>query len=97
MPAHGDMSELYDSWCEEDKTRRRRKTLRRLSEREDGRDHALEELPGRVLNHYVSDEEIAEFLDCEVHLFLTVKGRANWLDEAERFREMGLEFPDDAP
>lgn len=42
-------------------------------------------------------KEIAEFLDCEVHLFLTVKVRGNWLDEAERFREMGLEFPDDAP
>ncbi|MYK32556.1 MAG: GTPase Era, partial [Boseongicola sp. SB0670_bin_30] len=41
--------------------------------------------------------EIAEFLNCKVHLFLTVKVRGNWLDEAERFREMGLEFPDDAP
>ena len=41
--------------------------------------------------------EIAEFLDCRVHLFLTVKVRSNWLDEAERFREMGLEFPDSAP
>ncbi len=41
--------------------------------------------------------EIAEFLDCKVHLFLTVKVRGDWLDEAERFREMGLEFPDDAP
>lgn len=41
--------------------------------------------------------EIAEFLDCKVHLFLTVKVRRNWLDEAERFREMGLEFPDGAP
>ncbi len=41
--------------------------------------------------------EIAEFLDCKVHLFLTVRVRRNWLDEAERFREMGLEFPDGAP
>ena len=41
--------------------------------------------------------EIAEFLNCKVHLFLTVKVRRNWLDEAERFREMGLEFPDGAP
>lgn len=63
MPAHGDMSELYDNWCEADKTPRRRKTLWRLFEREDGRDHALEELPGRVLDHHVSDEEIAEFLE----------------------------------
>ena len=41
--------------------------------------------------------EIAEFLDCKVHLFLAVKVRGNWLDEAERFREMGLEFPADPP
>ncbi|MXX87680.1 MAG: GTPase Era [Boseongicola sp. SB0677_bin_26] len=41
--------------------------------------------------------EIAEFLDCKVHLFLTVKVRGNWLDEPKRFREMGLEFPDDTP
>lgn len=42
-------------------------------------------------------KEIAEFLDCDVHLFLTVKVRGNWLNEAKRFREMGLELPDDAP
>lgn len=41
--------------------------------------------------------EIAEFMDCKIHLFLTVKVRGNWQDDAERFREMGLEFPDDAP
>ena len=28
-----------------------------------------------------------------VHLFLTVKVRPNWLDEAERYGEMGLEIP----
>ena len=39
-------------------------------------------------------EELAEFLDRPVHLFLTVKVRENWLDEAERFREMGLDFND---
>ncbi|MDE0209164.1 MAG: GTPase Era [Boseongicola sp.] len=41
--------------------------------------------------------EITEFMDCKVHLFLTVKVRSNWQDDAERFREMGLEFPDGAP
>ena len=41
--------------------------------------------------------EIAEFLDCKVHLFLTVRVRGKWMDEAERFRAMGLEFPGDAP
>jgi GTPase len=38
--------------------------------------------------------EIKAFLDREVHLFLQVKVRENWLDEAERYREMGLEFRD---
>ena len=38
-------------------------------------------------------EEIKEFLGREVHLFLTVKVRPNWLDEAERYGEMGLDFP----
>lgn len=39
-------------------------------------------------------EELSEFLERPVHLFLTVKVRENWLDEAERFREMGLDFND---
>ncbi len=38
-------------------------------------------------------EEIGTFLGREVHLFLTVKVRPNWLEEAERFGQMGLEFP----
>jgi GTPase len=38
--------------------------------------------------------EIATFLDRPVHLFLTVKVRPNWLDEAERYGEIGLEFPE---
>lgn len=29
-----------------------------------------------------------------VHLFLQVKVRENWLDEAERYNEMGLDFRD---
>lgn len=41
--------------------------------------------------------EIAEFLDRKVHLFLTVKVRPKWLEEAERFSEMGLEFRDGDP
>lgn len=39
-------------------------------------------------------EEISRFLDRKVHLFLTVKVRPNWLDEAERYSEMGLDFSD---
>lgn len=39
-------------------------------------------------------EELAEFMGRPVHLFLTVKVRENWLDEAERYNEMGLDFKD---
>ena len=39
-------------------------------------------------------EEISDFLDRKVHLFLQVKVRPNWLDEAERYSEMGLDFSD---
>ncbi|MGC3938405.1 GTPase Era [Roseobacter sp. EG26] len=39
-------------------------------------------------------EELQEFLGRKVHLFLQVKVRPNWLDEAERYSEMGLEFKD---
>ena len=38
--------------------------------------------------------EIGEFLGTEVHLFLQVKVRPNWLEEAERFDAMGLDFKD---
>ena len=41
-----------------------------------------------------SRAEIEEFLGRKVHLFLTVKVRPNWLDEAERYTEMGLDFRD---
>ena len=38
--------------------------------------------------------EIAEFLGRKVHLFLEVKVRPNWLEEPERYTEMGLDFKD---
>ena len=38
--------------------------------------------------------EIMEFLGREVHLFLQVKVRPNWLEEKERYTEMGLDFKD---
>lgn len=41
-----------------------------------------------------SREELEEFLGRRVHLFLQVKVRPNWLDEAERYSEMGLDFKD---
>ncbi len=40
--------------------------------------------------------EIETFMGRRVHLFLTVKVRENWLDEAERYREMGLDYKDGA-
>ena len=40
-----------------------------------------------------SRREIAEVAETTVHLFLHVKVRENWLDDPERFRGMGLEFP----
>jgi GTP-binding protein Era len=39
-------------------------------------------------------KEIAEAADQKVHLFLFVKVRDRWVDDPERYREMGLEFPD---
>jgi len=41
-----------------------------------------------------SREELEEFLGRRVHLFLQVKVRPNWLNEAERYTEMGLNFKD---
>ncbi|MGL4281269.1 MAG: KH domain-containing protein, partial [Albidovulum sp.] len=38
--------------------------------------------------------ELAEFLGRPVHLFLQVKVRENWLEDKERYTEMGLEFKD---
>ncbi len=57
------MTELYEYWCDADRSRNRDKTLWRLSESKNGRKHALDELPGRVLSHYVTDDEVAEILE----------------------------------
>jgi GTP-binding protein Era len=39
-------------------------------------------------------EELKGFLGREVHLFLTVKVRPGWLEERERYCEIGLDFRD---
>ena len=39
-------------------------------------------------------EEQEEMLGARVHLFLFVKVRENWSDDRERYREMGLDFPE---
>ena len=41
-----------------------------------------------------SREELIEFLGRKVHLFLQVKVRPGWLEESERYSEMGLDFKD---
>ena len=41
-------------------------------------------------------EELIAFLGRPVHLFLQVKVRPNWLEESERYSEMGLDFKDGA-
>jgi GTPase len=38
-------------------------------------------------------KDLAEMLEKKVHLFLFVKVRENWVNDPERYREMGLEFP----
>ena len=39
-------------------------------------------------------QELEEFLGRKIHLFLQVKVRPNWLEESERYSEMGLDFKD---
>ena len=38
-------------------------------------------------------KDIMEATEARAHLFLFVKVRENWVDDPERYREMGLEFP----
>jgi GTP-binding protein Era len=37
--------------------------------------------------------ELEQILGCRVHLFLFVKVRERWLEDPERYRELGLDFP----
>lgn len=38
-------------------------------------------------------KELSELLERKVHLFLFVKVRENWIEDPDRYREMGLDFP----
>ena len=38
--------------------------------------------------------ELSEMLERTVHLFLQVKVRQGWLEEAQRYSAMGLDFKD---
>ena len=40
-----------------------------------------------------ASKDIAEASEQKTHLFLFVKVRENWIDDPERYREIGLEFP----
>ncbi len=40
-------------------------------------------------------KEIADIVEAKVHLFLFVKVREGWGEEPERYRAMGLEFPEE--
>ena len=50
---------------------------------------------GRMLKSIgmAARKDIAEAAETKIHLFLFVKVRENWIDDPERYREMGLEFP----
>lgn len=50
---------------------------------------------GRQVKQIGADarQEMETVFDRRVHLFLFVKVRENWIDDPERYREMGLEFP----
>ena len=39
--------------------------------------------------------EIADMIEAPVHLFLFVKVRDHWSEDPDRYRGMGLEFPDE--
>ena len=41
-----------------------------------------------------SREELENFIGRRVHLFCQIKVREKWLNEAERYAEMGLDFSD---
>jgi GTP-binding protein Era len=50
---------------------------------------------GRMLKSIgtAARKDIMEAADAKVHLFLFVKVRENWVNDPERYREMGLDFP----
>lgn len=52
---------------------------------------------GQAIKSIGSDAraELMEIFETKVHLFLFVKVRKNWANDPGRYREMGLEFPQD--
>ena len=83
-----------DSWTERnDKSVRIEQTI--YVERESQRKIVLGKA-GATIKSIGADarKEIAEIIEQPVHLFLFVKVRENWGEDPDRYREMGLEFPD---
>jgi GTP-binding protein Era len=84
-----------DSWTErKDKSVRIEQTI--FVERESQRKIVLGK-GGATIKSIGADarKEIAEIVGVPVHLFLFVKVRENWGDDPDRYREMGLEFPNE--
>src|SRR6516164_4145439 len=83
-----------DSWTErKDKSIRIEQTI--FVERESQRKIVLGK-GGATIKSIGAEarKEIAEILGQPVHLFLFVKVREDWGDDPDRYREMGLEFPE---
>jgi GTP-binding protein Era len=84
-----------DSWTErKDKSIRIEQTI--FVERESQRKIVLGK-GGATIKSIGADsrKEISEIVGVPVHLFLFVKVRENWGDDPNRYREMGLEFPNE--
>ena len=84
-----------DSWTErKDKSVRIEQTI--FVERESQRKIVLGK-GGATIKSIGAEarKEIAEILGQPVHLFLFVKVREGWGDDPDRYREMGLEFPNE--
>jgi GTPase len=84
-----------DSWTErKDKSVRIEQTI--FVERESQRKIVLGKA-GATIKSIGADarKEIAEIIEQPVHLFLFVKVRENWGEDPDRYREMGLEFPNE--
>ena len=84
-----------DSWTErKDKSIRIEQTI--FVERESQRKIVLGK-GGATIKSIGAEarKEIAEILGQPVHLFLFVKVREDWGDDPDRYREMGLEFPNE--
>jgi hypothetical protein len=57
------LAELFDTWCDTSEETDGRKTLWRATEEDNGRAVVLDEIAERARSHYVSDDEIATFLE----------------------------------